>query len=373
MKKRVILGYLIFLLVLTFFSYLFLDSNLSYLHKFYTGFIFENRQLTTTAYVSLIAVFFVFYFLFWQMYLKKILNKKDIKLIIGITGLTLLFSYPAMLSYDIFNYILTAKVLYLYRENPYVVMPIQFAGDPFLAFTHAANKIALYGPSWIGITGLPYILGFGNFIFTVLNFKLLVAFFYLATSWIIYKISKDLLPVVLFSLNPLVIIETLVSGHNDIVMVFLVLCGIFFLSKKKLFPSSIFLLLSILIKYSTLFLLPVFLYVAFLQRNKKSINWDKIYLFCLILMMIPFLLASFREEIYPWYAVWFLPFAVLQKNKLILYISISLSFSLLFRYVPFMFLGTHLGPTPIIKSLVTFFPPLIVLLWYILNKKFNSS
>lgn len=369
MKRGVIAAYSVFLMIFTFFSYLFIDANLSYFHSFYTGFIFDNRRLTTFAYVSLIAIFFVFYFLFWRMYLKKSFGKKDIEWIIGITSFILLLSYPAMLSYDIFNYIFTAKVLYFYKENPYIIMPIQFAGDPLLAFTHAANKISLYGPSWIGITGLPYVLGLGNFILTVLNFKLVAAFFYLATSWIIYKISKDLLPVIIFSLNPLVIVETLLSGHNDIAMIFFALCAIFFLSRKKMLPSFIFFLLSILIKYSTLFLSPIFLYVALLQRNKKSVNWDKVYLFSAILMTTAFLLSPLREEIYPWYAIWFLPFAVLQKNKLILYISISLSFSLLFRYVPFMLLGTHLYPTPIIKTLMTFVPPLIVLLWRTLNKK----
>ncbi|MEX2013174.1 MAG: hypothetical protein WD967_02115 [Candidatus Levyibacteriota bacterium] len=337
--------------------------------SFYSGFATGNREFTTFIYIATVVAFFAFYFAFWKMYLKNKLKAKDVKLVVGITCAILLFSYPAMLSYDIFNYIFSAKVLFYYHENPYLIMPVQFLGDPFLSFTHAANKIALYGPSWIIASGLPYILGFGNFILTILNLKLLVVFFYLATSWMIYKISKDLLPVILFSLNPLVIVETLVSGHNDIVMVFLALCGIFLLSRKKVFSSFIFLILSILIKYSTLFLLPVFLYVSFLQKNKKSINWSKIYSFCAVLMMTAFFLSPIREEIYPWYAIWFLPFAVLQKNRLVLYISISFSLSLLFRYVPFMFLGIHDGPAPITKMLVTFVPPLIVLFWYLLSKK----
>ncbi len=373
MKKIIISSYVLLLLVFTFFSYLFIDRNLLYMSKLYTGFFTLHREIASLIFVSLVLSSFVFYFQFLRMYLNNELNRKEIKWIVGTTSLILIFSYPAMLSYDIFNYIFTAKVLYFYRENPYIIMPIQFIGDPFLSFTHAANKVALYGPSWIGITGLPYVLGIGNFILTLFNLKLLIAFFYLATSWIIYKISKDLFPVILFSLNPLVIIETLVSGHNDIVMVFFALCGLFFLEKNKIFPSIISLLLSVLIKYSTLLLSPVFLYVSYLKINKKTVNWEKIYSSCAILMMIPFFLSPLREEIYPWYAIWFLAFAVLQKNKFILYISLTFSFSLLFRYVPFMFLGTHMGPTPIIKTLITFVSPLVVLLWYALNKKLRKD
>lgn len=370
MKKILISAYALFLLFFSFFSYLFIDRNLSYLSRFYTGFATNNREITAVIYINFVVVLFAFYFVFLKMYLKNKLNRKDIVWIIILSCLTLMFFYPAMLSFDIFNYVLTAKVAFFYHENPYIIMPIQFLGDPLLAFTHAANKIALYGPFWIGITGLPYILGFGNFLITIFNFKLLATLFYLATSWMIYKISKDFLSVTIFSLNPLVIIETLVSGHNDIVMIFFVLCGVFFLSRNKMFPSFLFLLLSILIKYSTLLLLPVFLYVSFLQRNKKNVNWDKIYSLCAILMMIAFLLSPLREEIYPWYVIWFLSFAALSpKNKLVLYISLAFSFSSLFRYVPFILLGTHLAPTPFIKTFTTFAPVILVTVYVIVKEK----
>jgi len=371
MKKIIIALYAFFLLLFSLFSFAFVDQNLSYFSSFYSGIATSNRGIVSFVYIVFVIVFFAFYFTFWKMYLKNKLTKKNVKWVIALNCLILIFSYPAMLSYDIFNYIFSAKIFFFYHENPYLIMPIQFLGDPFLSFTHAANKVALYGPSWILITGLPYILGFGNFIVTIFNFKLLATLFYLVTSWMIYKISKNFLPVIIFSLNPLVIIETLVSGHNDIVMIFFALCSLFYVSRNNIFSSSIFILLSILIKYSTLFLVPIFIYIAFLKRSKKVVNWNKVYLFCAILMMAAFLLSPIREEIYPWYAVWFLPFAVLQKNKLILYISISLSFALLFRYVPFMFLGTHLNPAPIIKTLVTFTPPLVVLLWYVGSRKLS--
>ncbi|MEX2007750.1 MAG: hypothetical protein WD992_03175 [Candidatus Levyibacteriota bacterium] len=369
MKKWIISFYSVFLIAFIFYSYLFIDFNLSYLNRFYSNFIFDNRQLTSIMYASFICTFFVFYFLFWRMYLNNTLGKKDIKWIIGMTSLTLLISYPAMLSYDIFNYVLTAKVLYLYKENPYIIMPMQFTGDPFLAFTHAANKIALYGPTWLGITSIPHFLGFGNFILILFNFKLLAAAFYAATAWMLYKISKDFLSVVIFSLNPLVIIETLVSGHNDIAVVFFALSGLYLLSKKKILLAFILLLLSILIKYSTLLLLPVFLYVVFLRIKNKTVNWDKIYAICAILMLTAFLLAPFREEIYPWYAIWFLPFVALLRRKSMMVVSLVFSFSLLLRYIPYMLLGTHLDPSPLIKTLVTFVPVTCVLMFMFVKNK----
>ena len=87
-------------------------------------------------------------------------------------------------------------------------------------------------------------------------------------------------------------------------------------------------------------------------------------------MMVIFVLSFLREEIYPWYGIWFIAFAVLIPNKkLILYVSIALSFSLLLRYIPFMLLGTYFGPTPLIKTLVAFAPVILTLIYYSIKEK----
>lgn len=374
MKKIMVILYSIFLLLFTIFSYAFIDPNLSFLKNFYSGFAFSNRLVTTIFYAFSIVIFFIFYSIFIYLGAKKKINLKEIFVLIGITAAILFLSYPAMLSYDIFNYVATSKVLFFYHENPYIVMPIAFIADPLLAFTHAANKLALYGPFWILLTEIPYLLGFGNFIAILFSFKLLSILFYLATSFLIWKISRNMLSLILFSLNPLVVIETLVSGHNDIVMIFLVLLSFFLLAKKKIFLGTIFFVLSILIKYATILLIPIFVYVIWKLVKNKAINWTRIYFLSSLLMLTAFLFAPIREEIYPWYSIWFLSFTFLAPNKkILLYISFAFSFGLLFRYVPFMLSGTHAGLTPLIKFAVTFLPPLLVGFYFIIKKKIWES
>lgn len=374
MKKLTVILYCIFLLLFAIFSYVFIDPNLSYLKNIYSGFAFSNRSLTTIFYIFSIIIFFIFYGVFIYWGLRKKINLKEIFILLIITAGILLFSYPAMLSYDIFNYIATSKVLFFYHENPYIVMPIEFIGDPLLAFIHAANKIALYGPFWILLTGIPHVLGFENFIITLFGFKLFSAVFYLGTAFLIWKISKDIMPLILFALNPLVIMETLVSGHNDIVMIFFILFSYFLLAKKKVFFAILFFILSILIKYATILLLPVFLYTFWKLAIKKEINWNTIFYFSSLLMFVGFLLSPVREEIYSWYAIWFLPFAFLvPEKKTPLYVSISLSFGLLFRYVPYMLFGTYAGLTPAIKLIATFLPSFLVGFYLIIKKKIWES
>ncbi len=369
MKKLLFFSYGIFLLALSIFSYVFVDQNLIYLKNLYSGFQSSERTITTIVYIIFIFIFFFFYFVFLKKAQKKLIKILDLKILIGLTLLILLFSYSAFTSFDIFNYLATTKTLFFYKENPYIVMPIEFMGDPLLLFTHAANKIALYGPFWIGLTSIPYVLGLGNFLLTLFSFKLFVSLFYLGTVYLLWKMSKNLFSLTLFALNPLVVMESLSSSHNDIVMMFFALLSFFLLMKKKTIYAFIFLVFSIFIKYATIFLLPVFIYSAWKIFKKEKIDWQRVFLFSALSMFVIFFLSSLREEIYPWYAIWFLSFvALIPKKKLFLYISLAFSFGLLFRYIPFMLLGTHFGLTPTIKTIVTFTPPILISIYVYLKK-----
>lgn len=364
MNRLVIPSYILFVLLLVLFSYFFVDQNFFYLNRIYTGFAFSNRQIVTIIYSLSVLILFGFYGFFLK-------NKFYSKFLIGITCVVLLFSYSAMLSQDIFNYLTTAKVIFKYHENPYLIMPIEFAGDSNLLFTQAANKIALYGPFWIILSGLPYFLGFGNFLLSFFNFKLLAVLFYIGTLWIIKKLTKNNFSVIIFAFNPLIIIEILIGGHNDIVMMFLALLSFFLLKRKKILLSCMFLFSSIFIKYSTIFLIPVFLLVLYKILKKRSVDWEKIYLVSWISMFIIFLLSALRVEIYPWYATWFLVFTpLIPQRKMLLTLSLVLSFGLLLRYIPFMLLGTHFGITPLVKSLVTFLPVSLVFIYAYFKKFF---
>ncbi len=368
MNFLLIFIYILFLFLFTIFSYAFLDPNIIQLRKLFTDFSFDQRALTTVLYASLVVIFFIFYGTFVWLGIRKKIHARDVIRLVGITVVVLFFSYPVMLSYDIVNYMATSKVLFFYQENPYVIMPIKIAGDSLFSLMHAANKIALYGPFWVILSGIPYFLGFGNLLFTLFSFKFFIVFFYLGTAFLIWKMSKNIVSVILFSLNPLIIIETLVSGHNDIVMIFLVLLSFFFLTKKKVFFAVLFFILSILIKYSTILLLPVFLYALWKIAEKREINWKTIFYNSSLCMLAGFLLSPLREEIYSWYALWFLPFVFLALNRKLLLISIAFSFGLLFRYIPFMLFGTHAGLTPIIKTSVTFIPAGLVLFYFVVKK-----
>lgn len=358
MKNLILVLYGVFILCVVLFSYLFVDANLFYMKALFTGFSIENRTIASLGYIALISVFFAFYLYFLKVSKKR--GKTYFYIVIAISSL-LLLSYPAMLSYDIFNYLITSKVIYLYHENPYLVMPNEIIREPSLIFTRATNKYALYGPVWILLSAVPYFLGFKNFIVTLFLFKLFTTTFYVGTVYLIYKLSKGSLSnTIFFAINPLVLIEVFVSGHNDIAMMFLALLA-FYLIRRNIYLSMFSFFLSICIKFATIFLLPIYFYVAWATHQKNKINWDTVWFWSVISMLAIFFLSPIREEMYPWYAVWFLPFVALLNRKTIKIIAAVFSVSLMLTYIPYMLLGTYDYPTPQARIALILLPLLILL------------
>jgi len=364
--------------LLSIFTYAFVDVNLDFLKILYSGYYFTHRTLLTSIYAILIIVLFGCFYFFTQHQNGAGLakhsgkHKLNLKKIIVFTIIATIFAYPAALAFDIFNYMTTARVLLLYQENPYIIYPIEFINDPSLEFTRAANKTALYGPFWILLSAIPHFAGFGNFILVLFSFKVFIALFYIGTVYLINKIDKK--AVIFFALNPLVIIETLVSSHNDIVMVFFAMLSVYFFFKKRYGFSAVAILGSIFVKFATLFLLPIFTAMIKDRVIGKKINQEKAYLYCAIFMFFIFLVSPFREELYPWYAIWFIPFtALLYKNRFLQNLVLIFSFGLMLRYIPYMASGNYFGLTPIIRNILMITPILMFLIYYWLRVLLQRS
>ncbi len=349
-------------IVLSFLSYGFIDPHLSFFsHPLYLWvqnvlifLVYRQSALAAALYVCIIAAFFVAYGIFlWGKGQEKI---RSAPRWIFTLAVILVFSYPAF-SYDIYNYIATAKVAFLYRENPYVVMPIEIPNEPMLSFTRAANKVALYGPAWIVLTSFPYIAGAGNMLATIVSFKTFAALFYAAVTYLIYRKTKRWDQVMFFALNPLMLIEVLVSGHNDIVMMALGLAGLLLWNRQGMqykAAGTILFISSVLIKGATIALVPLLFFSGW--------KWEKKMLVAGALMFGVFLLSPLREEMYPWYAVWWLSciaFVPIRKHSFIHWFSFWLSFGLILRYVPWIATREYGGITPVTRIIVTTVPVLI--------------
>jgi len=304
-----------------------------------------NRDISTLIFLIILVLMSVFYIYIINQAIKKKLKKNLVRNLVILSGLILSFSYVAF-SFDLFNYIFDAKIITFYGENPYFKKALDFPGDPMLSFMHWTHRYYPYGPFWLILTVPLSFAGFQIFLLTYFLFKFLATGFYFGSVYLIYKISKrlhpgsELLNTVFFALNPLVIIEVLVSSHNDIAMIFFALLGVYLYLIKNKFLGIISVIVSLAIKIPTAVLLLPMAYNLLPIPKKYKLNDEKIIWSFVGLSVLGVLYSMTKLEIQPWYFLWVLPFiALLKLNKYILSIATGISVGLLLRYTEFLYFG----------------------------------
>ncbi len=207
---------------------------------------------------------------------------KNILIFIAIISFVFMLILP-YLSSDIYYYIGDSWVLAKYGENPYYtsVGELQETGinDEILNNTgYWKNTTSVYGPLWNIFSSILVSLSFGHVTVALFIFKIASYLIHVLNSYLIYKITKSRRYMLLYGLNPLVLLEFLSNVHNDIYLVFFILLALYFLVRKKnIYLTMLTLALSISVKYSTALLVPFILIYCF-----KDKTIPKRILYCLI-------------------------------------------------------------------------------------------
>ena len=300
---------------------------------------YYDRELSVQIYIGILIGFFVLYGYTLYLTKKKKISRSLLLIIILLVTSILTLSYNAF-SYDIFNYIFWLKTITLYHQNPYIMTALDFPADPMNYHMRWRESTYPYGPVWLILYVPITLLAFNKFLITFYLIKSTTAVFFLLSLFIIEKIAKKtkvidpLFAVAFFALNPLVLIESLVSAHNDIIMMFFVLVALYFIISGKYFHSVIFYIISVLTKFATIFALPIYFYRFFKKRDDLYFNF-------IILCTIPaVILASLRTNYQPWYLMYIFPFISFRSNKNYFLIpSIIFSFGGLLIYSAYIALG----------------------------------
>ena len=196
-------------------------------------------------------------------------------------GLTLTL-LPALPSDDIFSYILYGRISALHHANPLIATPADFPRDPFLSLVYWQNTRSVYGPVWLllsgGVSLLAEALGGGLAIYVAL-FKLLGLLAHLANTALIWLTLGRLAPrrrlagTLLYAWNPLCLLEFCASAHNDAVMLFFLLLGVYAIVRKQEALGLLAIGLSIATKIVPIALLPFYLlYIARRLRAGRA-SW----------------------------------------------------------------------------------------------------
>lgn len=383
-------GFLLSVLGLFLYSFTQVDLNLTFsqnplyqeISKYFQYVGFFDRSLSTTFYILILFFLFLFYTLILIAVNKNKINRKQFWIIIFVVSGILTFSYNAF-SYDLFNYIFDAKIFTHYHLNPYMYKALDFPNDPMLSFMRWIHRTYPYGPAWLFLTIPVSFIGSNIFIVTFYLLKILSTAFFIGLIYFLEKIliltrsKKILFNTAFFALNPLVLIEVLVSSHNDTSMMFFAILAVYLFLNTKWQIGLIAILFSALIKQVTVFLLfPLATYFTS-DYLKKRISNDLFIKLCLFFVSAGFIYVLTQIEVQPWYFLWIFPFiALLKLNKTIIFLTIGITIGLLLRYAPFLYFGNWDGVVVSIKLYVTILAPalsIFALLAFNSIKNFKKS
>ncbi|MFA5076010.1 MAG: hypothetical protein WC480_01170 [Patescibacteria group bacterium] len=259
-----------------------------------------NSSWAVAVFAGLVVVLLIVYY--WSS--RVFLEYPKLKLILffsAVFSVILLFIQP-FCSADLFHYILYPKIVLVYHHNPYITPLIDYSGDILFRLGSPIkmwlNSPLVYGPVWLLLSIVFTFWSLSSVGLALFSFKLMATIFFFGCLLLVYKILDHIgsrnknLAVALFAWSPLILIESVNNGHNDIVMLFFLLLAFFCLVKEKYFWVLPIIILSILIKYVPIILAPfIFLYLwRRCQRDQKRILiWSVFFSLSLfVLFYLPF-------------------------------------------------------------------------------------
>lgn len=273
------------------FSYMYKDIEQRY-----------ELYINAIIYVVLFSILFLLYFKILKNINKIFKTNKSMFLYIIIIAVLFAIIIPTT-SLDVYSYIGNGWVDSKYNENPYYtsVQDIWNKNGPDEMLGKVArcwrNEPVVYGPVWSVICKILTSFSFGNITASLYIFKIITLLVFLASTYLIYKITNKKMFTAMFALNPFILFEFLSNVHNDIFLVFFVLLGIYFLkNKKNIFLSVACIALATGVKYLSILMLPFILIYGLKDKKiKNKIGKSVLYVTEFILILLAFYLLYVKD------------------------------------------------------------------------------
>ena len=192
---------------------------------------------------------------------------------------------PALPSHDVFIYADYGRSIVAHGANPYFVPPsLVSPHDPITVLDDWKNAPAAYGPLWLAICSFFALFLGDNPVRYVFAFRLLGLVAHLLNTLLVLGILGAMgrsrrtmtLGTLLYGYNPLVLMESCIGPHNDMLMVTCMLAGVWFaLRTKRLiefrgyFLPVLMMTLAILIKFTSV---PLLLFFGWLLVRKTLLE-----------------------------------------------------------------------------------------------------
>jgi hypothetical protein len=187
----------------------------------------------------------------------------------------LLTTSPVMLANDVYSYAAYGRMFVLSNIDPAAELTQLPADDPYTKLWGEHLPPSSYGPAWTLMSAGVALLAAKNVGLTVLLYRGMAVLAVLGAAAFIAICMRRIAParvaqgMLFFLWNPLVIYESALSAHNDAVMIACFLGGIALHLHDRRLGAMVLFALSVLIKFATAALLPVYLIMVLRQLP----NW----------------------------------------------------------------------------------------------------
>jgi hypothetical protein len=208
-------------------------------------------------------------------------NSKSIKFVVILFTLScaLYFLLPPFLSPDHTIYYRQAWLFCIKGLNPYKTMALGHPDAPGAGWIPPrVFELVPYGPLWVLLASLIYILSSGHLMIGILLFKLLMLFSYLIILVLLSRILRylgsdgKLQSMIYFGAHPLVLLESLGMSHNDLVAIALIFIGIYTQMKwmDQKWIALLFSLVATLFKVTAIISALIFWFWLFQSSGRKT-------------------------------------------------------------------------------------------------------
>lgn len=187
-------------------------------------------------------------------------------------GLLLLNTYPINAT-DVYRYVIRGRVNSVYGQNQFAVPPNAFPDDSFAPLAGEwAGETSPYGPLWeLVATGLTAVSG-DNLYLGLLLFKGLGLLAHLGCTLLIWRLLQERAAAeraaltLLWAWNPALLLTFVVNAHNDALMLFWLLLGLWQTRRGHGMTGFLLMVLAPLTKPIGLLPLPLF-FLALWRRQ----------------------------------------------------------------------------------------------------------
>jgi Glycosyltransferase family 87 len=176
---------------------------------------------------------------------------------------------PLLFSRDVYSYAYYGRIAAVYHSNPYIATPADYPRDALAAFVGPKwfDTPAVYGPLWTQVSAL-VARAVDEVAHFIVVFRVIAIAASLGAIAVVARVvrrewpSREAFAVAMLGLNPVVLFQSVASGHNDLLVALSIACAIALAYARRNLLTTAALALGTLIKVTAVVPLLLFVVVA---------------------------------------------------------------------------------------------------------------